>query len=654
MQYLPLVNAKMGTKSVRRRSHGNTLPLTQIPFGMNSFCLQTQSQDSWFYYPEHEYLEGVRLTHMPSPWIDDYATVLMTPQNDVIANTAAAAWSGRRLSDTTEDPDYLAVTLLRSACRFELTPTARAAALRLTFLDERPSYLSFLPTKGSYDYRYDEVTSTLFIATDGGVRDRSVNHTAYIAVQFKPCDVDARGSYTVGEGTTRAFHLALKSRYVEARLGVSYISEQMAVAAIARECADKSFEDIRSEARREWEQKLSRIEIETDDDAQLRTFYSCLYRVFLFPHRAYEIDADGKPVHYSSADGRTYPGVRYTDNGFWDTFRTVYPLFSLIAREEFSEMLDGFVNDYREGGWLPRWMAMGEMGAMPSTLIDGVIAEAATSGVAKRETLECALEGMLKHANVAAPERRFGRQGILDYVKYGYVPRDKYEESVNLTLDFAYGDWCIATVARALGREQLVAEYTARSKSYRNLFDPTTGFMRGRDTEGRMADGFDPTSWGGEYTEAAAWQSSFAVPHDVEGLAALFGGREQLLAKLDALFQTPPRYRVFGYGAEIHEMTEMALLDFGQMAICNQPSFHIPFLFSALGEQEKTDYWVERLARETFSATTDGYPGDEDNGTMSAWYIFATLGMYRLCPGKDEWIPTKRLVRSAKILGKSI
>jgi predicted alpha-1,2-mannosidase len=289
---------------------------------------------------------------------------------------------------------------------------------------------------------------------------------------------------------------------------------------------------------------------------------------------------------------------------------------------------------------------------MPSTLIDAVIAEAAVNGIGSRETLENALRGMLNHANNEAPEARYGRNGISSYLKYGYVPREEHRESVNLTLDFAYGDWCIAQVARALGHEELVEEYSRRALNYRHLFDPQSGFMRGRDKDGHMASFFDPVAWGGEYTEGSAWQSSFAVPHDVEGLADLYGGRDKLLEKLDALFAEPPHYRVFGYGGEIHEMTEMALIDFGQMAISNQPSFHLPYLFAALGEQGKTDYWVERLARETFSSAPDGYPGDEDNGTTSAWYILATLGLYRLCPGSTEWVHSKRLVRSVKLLGQ--
>ena len=654
MKYIPYVNIKMGTKSVKRRSYGNTLPLTQLPFGMASYCIQTDSQEGWFYHPDHEFAEGVRLTHQPSPWINDYGTFIMTPQNDVIDNTAAGAWSGYRIQESVQRPDYLKLTFIRSNCTFELTPTERGAAIRLNYHDERPSVLSFLPVKGNYTYRFDTSSNTLYGTTDGHSQDIAVDFKMYFVVKFLHDAVDIENIRCEGENNTSCIHVGVKKKTVEARIGISYISEEMAVMAMERECGNKSFDELKLEAEANWEEKLSRIEIETDDEEQMKTFYSCMYRPFLFPHKAYELDEDGKPVHYTPCDGKTRAGVRYTDNGFWDTYRTVYPLYTLIARDEFAEMLEGFVNDYLECGWLPRWPSLGEVGCMPSTLIDAVIAEAAVNGIGSKEVLENALKGMIHHANNEAKDPRYGRNGALSYLKYGYVPRNEQRESVNLTQDAAYGDWCIATVAKVLGHDEIVDEYMKRAKNYKNIFDAKTGFMRGLDTEGKQAEFFDPCAWGGEYTEGSAWQNSFAVPHDIEGLAELYGGREKLIEKLDAVFAEPPKYRVFGYNGEIHEMTEMAAIDFGQMAISNQPSFHLPFLFAALGDQEKTNYWVKRLALETFSSGNDGYPGDEDNGTTSAWYIFATIGMYRLCPGKKEWISCERLVKSVKILGKDI
>ncbi|MBQ9780151.1 MAG: GH92 family glycosyl hydrolase [Clostridia bacterium] len=654
MKYIPYVNTNMGSKSHRRRSCGNTLPLTQIPFGMTSFCIQTEVHGTWFYHPEHEFSEGVRLTHQFSPWLGDFGAVLMIPQNDVVANGGDMAWSGFRKADTVQRPDYLKMHFLRSNCTFELTPTERGAAIRMTFGDDRPSYLSFLPVLGNYTYRIDAETSTVYGSTDGHSLSDAKNFKMYFAIRFVNEALDTERTYAEGEGGSACIHAAVNTRVAEARLGISYISEEMAAAAIDRECGDLSFDELRAQAEVNWEEKLHRIEIEAKNEAQMCTFYSCLYRVFLYPNKAYELDKNQNPVHYVPRDGSVRAGVRYTGNCFWDTARTLYPLLTLIAPDEFAEMLEGFVADYADGGWLPRCTSMGEVGCMPSTLIDGVIAEAAVNGIGKREVLEKALEGMLYHANHEAEDPRYGRNGALSYIKYGYVPREEHRESVNLTQDAAYGDWCIATVAKVLGRDELVDEYLKRAENYKKIFDPTTGFMRGKDKNGNMAEDFDPCIWGGEYTEGSAWQNSFFVPHDVEGLADLHGGREALIRKLDELFATPPRYRVHGYGFEIHEMTEMALVDFGQMAISNQPSFHLPFMFAALGDVGKTEYWVKKLTEEAFSPNDDGYPGDEDTGTTSAWYILSVLGMYRLCPGKKEWITFRRSVKSAKILGKDV
>ena len=654
MKYLPYVNVKMGTKSHPRRSYGNTLPLTQMPFGMASFCLQTEVKRAWFYQPDHEFAEGIRLTHQFSPWVGDYGAFLMMPQNDCVANSGDDAWSGIRKQETVESPHYFKTHFLRSNCIFELTPTERGGALRLTYLDERPSYLSFLPVLGNYSYRIDPQTSTVYGVTDGHALSRAENFHTYIAIRFTGDVLDTHRTYTQGEGASACIHIALRERVVEARMGISYISEEMALAALERECGEASFEELRTRAEESWEEKLSRIEIEAVSETQMRTFYSCLYRTFLFPRKAYELDQNGNPIHYVPYDGSVKPGVRYTDNCFWDTYRTLYPLFTLIARKEFEEMLEGFVADYKDGGWLPRCTSMGAVDCMPSTLVDAVIAEAATNGIGSKEVLETALDGMLYHATRISEDPRYGRNGALSFLRYGYVPRTEHRESVNLTQDFAYGDWCIATVAEVLGRNDIAEEYRKHALYYKNLFDPSTGFMRGKDEAGQMAPDFDPCVWGGEYTEGSAWQNSFAVPHDIEGLAELHGGKDQLIAKLDEFFATPPRYRVMGYGFEIHEMTEMALVDFGQMAISNQPSFHIPFIYAALGEVEKTEYWVKRLTEEAFFPTDNGFPGDEDTGTTAAWYILSVLGMYRLCPGKDEWIKFQPAVKKAKILGKEM
>lgn len=648
--YLSYVNIRMGTGSTMRFSRGNTLPLTQRPFAMASFCPQTErlsGRESWFYNPDAPYLEGVRLTHQPSPWIGDYGTFLTTVQNDVVANTAEGACSSFRQRDTVLSPHYMKIHLLRPNAVFELSPTQYGGIARVSCLDNRQSYLSFLPVDGNYTYFLDKEKNTLYGTSNYQARGTAKNFKMYFAVQFDPGSVDFEKSY--GEGDY--IHIALLNDTIEYKIGISYISHQMADLAILRECGNKSFDMLRKEAEADWEEKLSRIEIECGDEVQKSIFYSCMYRCFLFPHRAYEITENGKTVHYNPYDGHVKEGIMYTDTGFWDTSRTQFPLFTLIAREEYAQMLEGFVNTYKESGYLPRWPSLDEAGCMPSTLIDPVILDAVYNKIGTPSLWKCALEGMIHHANNKGHEKRFGRNGVEEYKKYGYVPNDLYKESVNLTLDASYGDWCIAEIIKALKTNDSYEEYERRARNYRNIFDKETGFMRGKDTEGRFCAEFDPTSWGGDYTEGSAYQSSHFVPHDIEGLCQLYGGKDKFIQKLDEIFEKEPSFRVFGYGCEIHEMSEMAQADFGQCAISNQPSFHIPYLYAYLGEEKKAHDIVKSMCSLLFSR--DAYPGDEDNGSMSAWYILSSLGMYPLCAGK-KMIKIKPLVKSAKILGKKI
>ena len=660
MNYIPYVNIRMGTASVNRFSHGNTLPYTQLPWAMAGFMPQTNGNaGGWFFHADDRCVEGIRLTHQPSPWIGDYGTFLMAPQ----AGTREyydhwdGGWSGYRPEETTFRPDLLQVRFLRQRCDFSVTPTMRGGMIALHYDMQKNMGLTFYPLKGNNDWSYDRETGILYGWTDGHSQDHPVDFRMHIVVQFSPDDIDGEKSHSFEAGALgHGFHLAVKNPDITAKIAISYLSREQAMYNLSEDMQGKTFAEVQRAAEETWEEILHRIEIDAVDDDQMKTFYSCLYRTVLFPHKAYEHDMEtGEAVHYSPFTGKKVKGVRYTDNGFWDTYRTVYPLYALIARDEYAEMLDGFVADYRDGGWLPRWPSLGEVGCMPSTLIDAVIADAAVKGIGTKALWTEALEGMLHHANHNGPENRYGRNGAEKYVKLGYMPRDQYHESVNLTLDAAYGDWCIARVAEVLGYDkELIANYDRRAKNYQKLFDKETGFMRGRDERGTMKEDFDPLTWGGEYTEGCAWQSTFAVPHDIMGLAELYGGKEKLTEKLDELFATKPEYTVDGYGYEIHEMTELAAIDFGQCAISNQPSFHFPFLFSLLGDEEKSSKWVKELTT-VFHATPTGYPGDEDNGTTSAWYIFAVLGIYPVCPGMPGaagYAKTDMLVRGAKILGQ--
>ncbi len=666
MDYLKYVNIKQGTKSSARFSHGNTLPLTCLPFAMNNFTVQTNGDNKpWFYDPDAKWIEGIRLTHQPSPWISDYGSILFCLQSNIPGTDLRGIWSGFDKNKAIMTPYRLSVNFKKSNSQMDLAPTKRGAIFNMHFMDVRQSYFSLM-LFGIKDYiTYDEKSGWLTgYTTHAHSKDlEEKEFKTFFAVKFKTDDVDSKNILisqkkhelelsNVAKGDYISIHIPIINKQATCSLSTSYISLEQAKLNHKRELEGKAFEEIEEIAYEEWNEKLNRIQVTTETLDEMKTFYTCLYRCFVFPHVCHEYDLEEKPIHYSPFENKVLPGVRYTDMGFWDTFRTLFPLFSIIAKDEYTDMVTGFINDYKASGWLPRWTTMTETGTMPSTLIDPVIADAYIKDIIDDKTAQIALEAMIKHANVKSKDPKFGRSGVEDYVKLGYVSYENEKESVNLTIDAAYGDYCIYLIANKLGMNDISDKYLKRSKNYINLFDKQSGFMRAKDSKGQFRPDFNMFNWGRDYTEGSAWQNSFGVHHDFEGLAELYGGKEEFLEKMNLIFETPPLYYADFYNREIHEMTEMALADFGQCAISNQPSFHLPYIFAYFNNQEKTDYWVKKICKEAFSYTKEGFPGDEDNGSMSAWYIFSMLGLFPICPGKAEYVKGPMQVKSAKILSK--
>lgn len=653
-KYLPYVNILQGTDSTWRFSRGNTLPLTQYPFGMNAFAPQNTGIDPWWFSPHARTIEGIRLTHQPSPWIGDFGTMMLTPQSDVIWDRFYDPWTNFHRAKSILAPNRLKIAFGRSGCVMELIPTLRGAVVRADFDHDMTSCISFFNMKGIGGFEVDPEKGEFRGWTDGCNKEAGGDFKMYLVVRPRGqwADWDASRAVLAGEEGACG-HIGMKQghRHAEFILGTSYIGFDQA----RRNClevGDKSFETLALEAEEAWEDYLSTIAIEADEE-EMRTFYSCMYRTGLFPMLAHEMDDAGKAVHFSPYTGKVHEGVRYIGQGFWDTFRSSMPLFSLTRPQLYRDIVTSALSDYREGGWLPRWIAPGEVGCMPSTLIDSVLAQAATAGLLDRETLQQVYDAMKHHADHAAPAKRFGRTGIAEFLHYGYVPCDLYTESVNLTLDFAYGDYCVAKVAQALGYTEEAEKYLQRAKYYSHIFDGETGFMRPKDTAGNFKEPFDPIAWDLDYTESAAWQATFSVYHDFGGLAQLMGGKEKILQKLDALFAEKPVFRVGNRGFEIHEETEMAAADYGQCAISNQPSFHIPYLYTLFGQPEKTQHWVDRMCDEQFRAEPDGFPGDEDNGSTAAWYILSRLGIYPVCPADNTWVKIPARVKGT-FLGTDI
>ena len=646
-----MVNIKQGSLSARRFSRGNTLPLVCLPNAVNMFAPQTDStRGPWFYHPADRSFEGVRLTHQASPWVGDFSYLCFLPAADKLVVDPALRWSGFRPENVTLKPHLMEFDLLRTKTKFQLVPTDTGGIMRIdaSQCNGRPLF-AIIPADFKTEMQVDkEARAVCGYTCSYSFAPYHDDFKMYFILQFD-CDIEDAVTEKVG-GNADAVGIFTAKKTYTVRVATSFISMEQAKLNLNRELENKTFEQISADAERVWETLLSRLQIEAEESKK-RAFYSCLYRAFIFPNKFYEIGEDGNAYHVVPETGEIKRGVAYTNNGFWDTYRTVYPLYSIVRPEILNEMIEGFLNIYDDTGVLPRWLTPSEMNCMPGTLVEAVFADAAVKGLLTEETKRRAYDATVNNAQWVSVGNRIGRKCVREYEALGYVPFDKCAESVNETLDSAYGDFCISVLAETCGEHAAAEKYLARSKNYAKLFDKTCGFMRAKDSNGNFRkEPFDCFDWGGDYTEGGAWQNSFAVPQDYIGLAELYGGKTEFLQKIDEMFATPPTYTVGGYPLEIHEMTEMAAVDFGQCAISNQPCFHIPFLYAEFGEKRKTKDVVERMVDALFSCEDGGFPGDEDNGTMAAWYIFALLGFYPMCPGKAEFTVSGSLVQSATLV----
>ena len=630
-----LVNLFQGTDSTYYFSRGNTLPIAAMPFGMAHWTLQSRSGTPWMFQPGDRRIQGFRCTHQLSPWLSDYGHAVFLPFSGEPNATPDARSSSYRPEDAQLLPYSLRLKLLRYQAEVELVPAERCCIITAKFADAVSCGLMLEVPGKSGAVEPDASRRVVRFesrANDGGVPE---NFATYYVVEFaepwQNFEVRESGSNRVGivrfqDGGNRG---------LEARIATSFISFEQALRNLQLELGDRSPAELRAKGKETWNTALGRIAIDDATEEQRRTFYSCLYRALLFPRTWHEPDGDGNPRHFSAFNGKVMPGVMYADHGYWDVYRAWYPFMSLVYPERLGEILQAWVNAYREGGWMPQFPAPGYRACMSGSLIDSLFADAIVKDVAGFDREE-AYEGLRKHAmQPGDPNRGYGRQGIEYYLKLGYIPADRVSQSVAETADAAYGDFCIAQIAAKLGKREDAELFLKRSENWRKLFDPGTRFFRGRNEDGSWLEPFDPFTWGSPYEEGAAWQHRWNVPHDVPGLVAALGGRQAAVAALEEMLTLPPKFNVGVYGQEIHEMSEMAALPFGQYMHNNQPVHHVLYLFAAAGRPDRTQYWVRRVLNEAYSPKD--FCGDEDTGSMAAWYILSALGFYPLCPGKAEY-----------------
>lgn len=643
------VNPLMGTQSTYELSTGNTYPAIARPWGMNFWMPQTGKMgDGWAYVYTANKIRGFKQTHQPSPWINDYGQfslmpVVGTPEFD---QDKRASWFSHK--GEVAKPYYYKVYLAEHDVVTEFTTTDRAALFRFTFPENERSYVvvdafdrgSFVKIVGNN--RIEGYTTR----NSGGVPGNFKN---YFVIEFDK-SFEYRHTFADGKLSDELYQQANhtgsvigfrteKGEKVHARVASSFISLEQAERNL-KELGDDDFDALVEKGKTEWNEVLGAIQVEGGSLDQYRVFYSCLYRSVLFPRKFYEFDAAGNIVHYSPYNGNVLSGYMYTDTGFWDTFRCLFPLLNLVYPSRNREIQEGLINTYKESGFFPEWASPGHRGCMVGNNSASVLADAYLKGVrvADVEALYAGLVHGTEHVHPKASST--GRLGNEYYNKLGYVPYNVgINESAARTLEYAYDDWCIYRLAKALGRpEEEIDKYAKRAMNYKHLFDPETKLMRGKNQDGSFMTPFSPLKWGDAFTEGNSWHYTWSVFHDPQGLIDLMGEKETFVRMLDSVFAVPPLFDASYYGGVIHEIREMTVMNMGNYAHGNQPIQHMIYLYNYAGQPWKAQYWLREVMNRMYTPGPDGYCGDEDNGQTSAWYVFSAMGFYPVCPGTDQYV----------------
>ncbi|WP_436490910.1 GH92 family glycosyl hydrolase [Chitinophaga sp. ARDCPP14] len=645
------VNTLMGTDSKVSLSNGNTYPAIALPWGMNFWMPQTNTMgNGWAYQYTADKIRGFKQTHQPSPWINDYGQFAIMPVTGTVKfdQNKRASWFSHK--SEVAKPYYYSVYLADPDVTTEITPTERAAQLRFTYPATDSAFIvvdAF--DKGSYIKILPDEKKIIGYTTknSGGVPSNFKN---YFVIKFdKPftvADIWHDSVLVKGQLELQADHTGAvvgfktkKGEKVGIKTASSFISFEQAELNLQREIGQDNFDATCKKAKDSWNQELGRLAIEGGTSEQVSTFYSSLYRTMLFPRKFYEINAKNEIVHYSPFNGQVLPGYMFTDNGFWDTFRAVHPFFTLMYPTLSSHIMEGLSNAYNESGWLPEWASPGHRDCMVGSNSASLIADAYLKGI-RGYDINNLYKAILKNTENEGPLSSVGRLGVKYYNTLGYVPYDvEVNENAARTLEYAYDDFTIYQLAKALNRpKNEIDRFEKRSQNYRNLFDPETKLMRGKNKDGKFQTPFNPFKWGDAFTEGNSWHYTWSVFHDVQGLAKLMGGREMFAKMLDSVFNMPPVFDESYYGTVIHEIREMQIMNMGQYAHGNQPIQHMIYLYNYAGQPWKTQYWIRQVMSRLYKATPDGYCGDEDNGQTSAWYVFSAMGFYPVCPGTQQYV----------------
>ncbi|RYY62598.1 MAG: glycoside hydrolase family 92 protein [Chitinophagaceae bacterium] len=643
------VNTLQGTNSKHELTRGNTYPTTAMPFGMHTWTPQTgRNGDGWKYQYFLDKIRGFQQAHQCSSWSNDYCVFSLMPVTGKLEVNEEKRASGFSHADETAYPHYYKVKLANKVTT-EISPTERGAFLRFSFPKGSDGFLVLDGYTGlsSVQIHPKEKMITGFVQNGRGVHP---DLKSYFVIRFDQ-PFAAWGTWTSKGDQVFADSLSREGRgagayirfrpgtVVQARTVSSYISPEQAMVTLKKELGSFTrLEQAKASAEATWNKHLGRVLVEGGSEDDKATFYSCFFRASLFARQFYEYDEQGNPYYRSPYDGKIYKGYMFTDTGFWDTFRAQFPLNTLLYPTMHGRYMQAMLAAKEQCGWLPSWSFPGEAGSMIGNHAISLLTDAWVKGIRTFDP-KVALEAYYHEATNKGPwGPANGRHGWKEYYQLGYVPYPEIGEATAKTLEYAYDDFCGYQLAKESGNSFYAGIFARQMFNYKNVYDSSTGFMRGRSASGEWSKKFDPIEWGGPFTEGNAWHWDWSVFHDVNGLIGLMGGDSRFVTKMDSVFSVPNTYKVGTYGGPIHEMTEMVMANMGQYAHGNQPIQHMVYLYNYAGQPWKSQQKAREVMAKLYNATENGYPGDEDQGQTSSWYVLSAMGFYSVCPGTDQYV----------------
>ncbi len=624
--------------------HGHTFPGAALPHGMVQLSPDNRTE-GWDWCSGYNYSDstimGFSHTHLSGTGIGDYGDILFMPTTGKVmtvpgSRTDPDSGYSSRFSHKSEiaKPGYYSVYLKDYKIKAELTATEHAGFQRYTFPETSEANIIIDLNHGIQDKTTGSEIKIInnkiiegYRRSTGWAKDECVYFYAEFSKPFKDFGIAVNDTLqdnkSFAEGNDIQAYVrynTVKDEKILIKVGISFVSITGAEKNVKAEVPGWNFDEIEKNANDKWNKALSVISVESKSNSNKTIFYTALYHSLITPNIF--SDVDGRYIGMDRKIHKAKDYNMYTVFSLWDTFRAEQPLFTIIEKKQDLDMVRSLIEKYKESGLLPVWeLASNETGTMIGYHSIPVITDAYFKGI-RNFNVEEAYKAMKKSAML-------DDNGLKYYKEMGYIPADLESESVSKTLEYSYDDWCIAKMAKALGKKNDYKYFIDRAKFYENVFDPSTLLMRAKKN-GKWVEPFDPYSVSGNYTEANAWQYSFFVPQDIDGLIKLMGGDAKFNMMLDSLFDTKPKLT----GREQADITGMI----GQYAQGNEPSHHMAYLYNYSGEPWKTQQIVHQIVTKLYTDKPNGLCGNDDCGQMSAWYVLSAMGFYPVCPGDNEYI----------------